>query len=462
MLDTFEKLKMQFEQEPNPTLKTRLARLRSLRLMIDEYTLAFCEAIREDFGHRSHHETKLAEIFPLLNQIKYLESHLPLWLHEEKRSTDLLFPGSEGKVLHVPLGVVGIMTPWNFPLLLALSPLMTALAGGNLAMVKMSELTPKTALILKSAVQKHLGGCAVVFAGDLESNKQFANIAFDHLFFTGSPRVGSLIMQAAALNLTPVTLELGGKTPVIAAPDFNLEKLAEKIIWAKTLNAGQICIGPDYLVCPEDRADLLIEKIKENYQKFFPLGSVDDNYTSIITQAHFDRLMTYLDEARDLGVKIIPLASEAVDIPNRRLAPHILINPPPHLRIAREEIFGPLLPIYTYGDFKEAKPLLQRNPHPLALYLFTSDPKLIQDFERTVSAGGICINDLLVHISQDHLPFGGVRTSGMGQYHGVEGFLTFTRPKAIFKAGRFSLVKAATPPYKSKILKLFYAFLGIK
>lgn len=462
MKETFDRLKIQFSNDAFPSLKTRKARLQSIRNLILEYTPQLCEAISSDFGNRCHHETKLTEIFSLLNQIKYLEDHLPLWIQEEERPIELMFQSASAKVAHVPLGVVGIMTPWNFPLLLSLSPLMTALAAGNVAMVKMSEFSPKTAALLKEAVEKHLDGCAKVFAGDLDSNKEFAELPFDHLFFTGSPRVGSLVMQAAARNLTPVTLELGGKCPVFAAPDVNLKKLAERLAWGKSINAGQICIAPDYLICPEERVDNLVDGLKSHFQEMYPNGAFDQNYTSIISEKHFQRLLEYLNEAKAAGATILPLHASALDQDNRKMVPHLILNPPLNSQVMKEEIFGPLLPILTYSDFKETKKYLELNPNPLAIYLFTEDKKVIEDFQYFTASGGLCINDLLIHFSQEHLPFGGVRTSGIGQYHGVEGFLTFTRPKTIFKRGSFSVAKAGQPPYQSPVLKWLYRWMGLR
>ncbi len=462
MLKSFEKLKMQFEQDSFPSIKTRRGRLQSVRSLFEEYSSQLCEAISLDFGYRSHHETKLAEIFPILSQLKYTEDHLTLWLHEEHRPVEFFFQSASGKVIHVPLGVVGIITPWNFPLLLAFSPLITALAGGNMAMIKMSELTPRTAKVLIEAVKKHLGGCVCVFEGDLESNKAFAEIPFDHLFFTGSTQVGYLVMQAAAKNLTPVTLELGGKCPVFMAPDANVKKVAEKVNWGKSLNAGQVCLAPDYVVCPEDRLDTLIDLLKSAFLRSHPNGIHDSNYTSIINTKHYERLLSWLEEAKSSGATVIPLSSEATNSERKMIAPHLIINPPLHLKVMSEEIFGPLLPIVTYSDFRETKKYLKHCPNPLALYLFTEDKKIIEDFQHNTSSGGLCVNETVLHIAQEHLPFGGVRTSGIGYYHGIEGFLTFTRPKTVFVRGWFSFLKLAYPPYREKLLNIFYWLIGIK
>jgi coniferyl-aldehyde dehydrogenase len=462
MRNTFTELRAQFEQEAFPSIKTRRARLKSIRDLLDEYTERLCQVISEDFGYRSHHETKLTEIYPILNQLNFTLEHLPLWLQEEHRPIDLFFQSAKAKVIHVPLGVVGIVTPWNFPLLLAFSPLITALAAGNLVMVKMSEYSPRTTRVLQEAIDKHLGGCVKVFAGTSEANKEFAQVPFDHLFFTGSPKVGSLVMQAAARNLTPVTLELGGKCPVFAAPDADFEKLSRKIVWGKSLNAGQICVAPDYLLCPEEKLQFLIDRMTALFQTSFPNGVNDGGYTSIANDYQFERLQTLLQDAQAHGTIVIPLASPGIDIARRVMAPHLIINPPDSSALLHEEIFGPLLPILTYGDFSETKKFLKLNPNPLAIYLFTKDKKLVADFQHNTFSGGLCINDVVVHFSQEHLPVGGVRNSGLGQYHGVEGFLTFTRPKSVFIRHGFSFLSLAYPPYKEKFLKFFYWLVGIK
>lgn len=462
MIQTFDLFRQRFTKQPYPELKTRLMHLASMRNMIREYSPRLCDAISQDFGNRCPDETKLTELFPLLSQIKFIESHLSNWMQVEHKPVDLFFQAAQAKVLHVPLGVVGVMTPWNFPLLLALSPALTALAGGNLVMIKMSEWTPKTAQVLREAVDKHLNGCVKVFEGDLESNKQFSELPFDHLFFTGSPMVGSLVMQAASKNLTPVTLELGGKCPVFAAPDVKINSLVEKLIWAKSINAGQVCISPDYLLLPEDRLDQFIELAQKTFHRLYPQGINDPNYTSIINERHFGRLNSYLREVHEKGCRTVPLAVESISPMAKTMIPHLIINPPIDSQVMREEIFGPLLPIITYGDFKETKKYLDLLPNPLALYLFTHDPAIIRDFEFTTASGGLCINDLLVHFSQEHLPFGGVKESGMGHYHGLEGFLTFTRPRSVFKRGPFSFSSLAQPPYQSGLLKAFYKLMKIE
>lgn len=462
MQSVFSLFKERFSQDPYPTLKVRMSRLKTLKRLLEEYTPELCKAISSDFGFRSTEETKLVEIFPILTQIKFTEKHLPQWFQHESRTIEWFFQFASAKVIHVPLGVIGIITPWNFPLLLSFSPLISALAGGNLALIKLSEFTPQTALVLKDAFQKYLPECVQVITGDIEASKNFSSLPFDHLFFTGSPNVGSLVMQAAAKNLTPVTLELGGKCPVLVAPDAPIDDLLHKLNWAKILNSGQVCLAPDYLLCPENIVEALIEKWTTIFKSHYPNGVSSGSFTSMITETHFNRLQQYLDEAQQKGAKIIPLHKEAVNGAKRLMVPHLVLNPPSDCRLMHEEIFGPILPIYTYSDFRDYKFYLNRNPNPLALYLFTHDQKLIEEFETSTSSGGLVINDFVIHIAQDHLPFGGVRQSGLGAAHGIEGYLTFTRPKSIFRRKRLSLIKLIYPPYKKKILNLFFWFFGIR
>ncbi|MEY4617550.1 MAG: Coniferyl aldehyde dehydrogenase [Pseudomonadota bacterium] len=462
MQNTFDSMKKRFVQDSFPSIEKRRAQLSAMTQMITEYSERLCAEVAIDFGNRCHSETMLTEIVPLLAQIRFIEKHLKQWIKDESRPVDIMFQSATSKVIRVPLGVVGIMSPWNFPILLSLSPALTAIAGGNQVMIKMSEFTPRTAKLLKEAVDKHLDGCVQVFSGDLESNKQFANLPFDHLFFTGSPRVGSLVMQAAGKNLTPVTLELGGKSPVFAAPDIDVDTLSDKIVWAKSINAGQICIAPDYLLLPEDRLERFITAARDSFQRLYPLGASDPNYTSLISGDHFSRIQSYLDEASKQNCKVIPLSLDSISTDRKTIVPHLIINPPINSTVMQEEIFGPLLPVITYGDFNETRKYLDELSDPLTIYLFTQSKDIVKEFEYNRSSGGLCINDFLVHFAQEQLPFGGVRQSGVGQYHGIEGYFTFTRPRAIFKRGRYSFTGIARAPYKSIFLDWYYRFFGLQ
>ncbi len=439
----FDAQRAAFAAKPHPTARERKQHLSwALSLLLDHQD-DFIAALDQDFGGRSRHETLFAEIFTSVNALKHARKHVSEWMKREYRALD--WPMQPGKAFldPQPLGVVGIVSPWNYPVLLTMSPLAAALAAGNRVMLKPSELTPRTSELLRKLLAERFAEDHVaVVTGDADTGAAFTRIAFDHLLFTGSTAVGRRVMKAASENLTPVTLELGGKSPTLIADDANLTSAAEDIMYGKLLNAGQTCIAPDYILVSRARVDELVRALRAAANKFYPKGAESKDYSAIINARHHARLMGYLEEAD--GVHIEKLFADA---PGRRMGPVVLIDPPDSLAVMREEIFGPLLPIKTVASIDESIEYVNRNPRPLVLYLFSKAQATIDRvLERTVS-GGVCINDTLVHICVDSLPFGGVGASGMGQYHGREGFDTFSRRKPVFARRMPGLGRSLRPPY---------------
>jgi acyl-CoA reductase-like NAD-dependent aldehyde dehydrogenase len=344
-----------------------------------------------------------------------------------------------------PLGVVGIISPWNYPVLLALGPLAAALAAGNRVMIKPSEFTPATADLLRRLLGEAFPADRVaVITGDAETGRAFASLPFDHLLFTGSTAVGRAVMRAAAENLTPVTLELGGKSPALVAEDADLGKAAADIAYGKVFNAGQTCIAPDYVLAPRDKRAELIEALRAAARRFYPQGTADENYTAIVNDRHYARLRGYLDEIARRGVETVPLLAESGA---RKMAPTLVLEPPDDLAVMQEEIFGPLLPVKTYAAWGDALDYINARPRPLTLYLFTRSSRVRDEVARRTTSGSLCVNDTLVHVADENLPFGGVGASGMGCYHGREGFETFSKLKPVFVRTVPGAGGVVRPPY---------------
>ncbi|MGB0129352.1 MAG: coniferyl aldehyde dehydrogenase [Rhodocyclaceae bacterium] len=439
-----------FRRCPDPDRATRDGRLQRLgRLLLDNAD-AIAGAISADFGHRSPRETRLLEIFPSLESIRFARRHLATWMRPQRRPVSLWFQFGRARVVIQPLGVVGIIAPWNYPILLAVAPMVGALAAGNRVMVKMSELAPRTAALFADLASAVFAPEEVaVVQGDALVGQAFSQMPFDHLLFTGSARVGHAVMRAAAENLTPVTLELGGKSPAIIGPDYPLARAAERILVGKTLNAGQTCIAPDYVLLPAGKTGGFLDAAQKVVNACYPRLAANPDYTTIVSDTHFARLMGLLDDARTKGARVVPLAAAPAeaDAARRFLPPLALTGVRDDMAIMREEIFGPLLPIVEYKTVDDAVAYVAARPRPLALYLFEDDPGRIDRVLRHTHAGGVTINDTILHIAQDSLPFGGVGTSGMGRYHGREGFETFSHHKAVFHQSRLNALALFKPPY---------------
>jgi coniferyl-aldehyde dehydrogenase len=434
---------------PVPSLAERKADLRTLQRFVREHKESLCAAISADYGHRSVHETLLAEIFPVLDGIDHVIGNLRRWMRPQRRSVDLRnFFGARNRVIPQPLGVVGVIVPWNFPLNLSLVPLSYIFAAGNRAMIKMSENSRHLAAFLIEKLPAYFPPEKLqIFDESGGVGVEFSKLPFDHLLFTGSGQTGRAVMAAAAANLCPVTLELGGKAPAIVCDDFPLRTAAERILFVKCLNAGQICTTVDHAWLPQHKIADFVELAREIVPARYPsLDSPD--YTSIIDAAAFDRLLQALDDARARGAEVLQLLPGApFDRATRKIAPHIVLNAPEDSLLLQREIFGPILPLRGYDRLDTVIAAVNAGPRPLAIYPFSHDGAQVQRLLDHVMSGGVSVNDALFHVGQHDLPFGGVGASGMGHYHGREGFETFSKLRPVFYQARFSALKFMAPPY---------------
>jgi acyl-CoA reductase-like NAD-dependent aldehyde dehydrogenase len=462
LAQAFAQQQSQRDAGPGPDAAARIRALRKLEQLVRENSTALCSAVDQDFRGRSHAETQLLEIFPSLEAIRHARRHLRSWMAPQRAATNFWFLPGRSRVLLQPLGVVGVVVPWNYPIYLALGPLVGALAAGNRVMIKMSESAPATGELLARLVAGCFDAALVtVINGGPDVARAFTALPFDHLLFTGSTAVGRQVMRAAADNLTPVTLELGGKSPAIVGRDIDVAEAADRIVFGKCLNAGQTCIAPDYALVPRDRIEAFCHAAAATVTRMYPRLVDNPDYSAIIDDRHRARLAGYLEEARARGARVIELnpASESFAA-SPKMAPALVLDAPADARLMTEEIFGPLLPVVGYDALDEAIAYVNARPRPLALYVFDHDRAAVQRvLERTVS-GGASVNETLVHIAQDELPFGGVGPSGMGEYHGRAGFETFSKRKAVFYQSRLNGLKLLRPPYGKRFASLVKLLLG--
>jgi coniferyl-aldehyde dehydrogenase len=448
----FDAQRRAFAANPMPVAGQRLQWLDSLRQLLSDERQALIEAISADFSHRSADETLLAELMPSLHNIHYARRHLKKWMRPSRRRVGMAFQPASAKVVYQPLGVVGVIVPWNYPLYLAIGPMVGALAAGNRVMLKLSESTPATGQLLKTLFARVFPEDLVaVVLGEADVGIAFSKLPFDHLLFTGATSVGRHVMRAAAENLTPVTLELGGKSPAIVAQDVPLKDAAERIAFGKTLNAGQTCVAPDYVLVPKDRVEGFVAAYKQAVTGFFPTLADNPDYTAIINPRHVARLNSYLDDATGKGARVIPLYLQGQ---GRRMPFSLLLDVRDDMLVMQDEIFGPLLPIVPYERIEQALDYINQRPRPLALYYFGYNKAEQNRVLEQTHSGGVCLNDTLLHVAQDDLPFGGIGPSGMGHYHGHEGFLTFSKAKGVFIKQRFNAARLIYPPYGKAIQKL--------
>ena len=431
-----------------PDWATRASRLRALDAMLRSNRERIIDAIHADFGCRPRQETELLEFFPSLSGIRHALSKGRRWMKPRRRLADLLFLPGRTELRPQPLGVIGIIVPWNYPLYLAAGPLVDALVAGNRAMVKMSEFTPRFSALFAELVSQHFKPDEVtVVNGDADVAQAFSALPFDHLLFTGSTAVGHHVMRAAAANLTPVTLELGGKSPAIIGPGARFEHAVERIIFGKLVNAGQTCIAPDYVLLPRARVQEFVDTAARTVTRMYPDMQGRAQYASIISDRQYQRLASLRDAARAGGAKVHVLGDATENAQSRLLPPQLISDVTDDMRVMQEEIFGPLLPLVPYDSMEQAIAYVAAHPHPLALYLFEEDRQLIDHVLGQTTAGGVSVNDTLYHIAQHNLPFGGVGASGMGGYHGEAGFHTFSHMKPVFRQARFNGVGLLNPPY---------------
>ncbi|MDY0250538.1 MAG: coniferyl aldehyde dehydrogenase [Pseudomonas sp.] len=445
-----------FQAQPMPSAEQRIEWLRALRTVLASEQIRLAETISADFSHRSHDETLLAELMPSLEGIDYACKRIKRWMKPAKRKVGLAFQPASAKIIYQPLGVVGVIVPWNYPLFLSIGPLTGALAAGNRVMIKMSEHTPRTAQLLKALLARVFPEELVcIVQGNADVAAAFSELPFNHLLFTGSTQVGRHVMRAAAKNLTPVTLELGGKSPAIISTEVPLDEAAERIAFGKTVNAGQTCVAPDYVLVPEARVNDFVEAMRSTVLKFYPKLADNPDYTAIINPQHLQRLQDTLTDATSQGAKAIAIHAEGQ---GQRLPLTLLLNVTDQMRVMQDEIFGPILPIVSYTSLDDALAYIRQRPRPLALYYFGYQRDEQQYVLHNSHAGGVCINDTLLHVAQHDLPFGGIGPSGMGHYHAHEGFLTFSHSKAVFSKQRLNAAKLIYPPYGGRLQKLILKF----
>ncbi|WNC74246.1 coniferyl aldehyde dehydrogenase [Thalassotalea psychrophila] len=453
----FKSQKAAFNKSPFPDYRKRLNNLNKLKSLLLDNQQQFIEALNKDFGNRSADDSKIGDILTSVSGINYNISNLKRWMKPEKRHVSVLFQPAKARVEYQPLGVVGILVPWNYPVFLALGPLAAALAAGNRAIIKMSEFTPNTTALLTKLVTSHFDEDEVsVVGGEAEVASVFSSLTFDHIFFTGSTAVGKLVMKAAAENLVPVTLELGGKSPAIIDKKMSIKTAVERLILGKTLNSGQTCVAPDYILCPKGKVQELSDELANSFNKMFPGINENNDYTSVVNDGQYNRLINLIADAKAKGASVRELAINPECQKSRQLPLTLITNISNDMTVMQEEIFGPILPIIEYDTIEQAISYVNDRDRPLALYIYSFDKKLQQQIIKQTHAGGVCINDAAFHVAVDDLPFGGVGPSGMGSYHGEEGFKTFSHAKSILSRGKISFTPMLFPPYGTFIHNLVY------
>lgn len=461
LIGLLEGLKSAQAADGVPSAETRIDRLnRAIGLLVDHRD-ELADALREDFGHRSVHGTLLTDVAGSIASLKYARAHVRRWMRPERRRVTpgiLGLLGARARVEYQPKGVVGIISPWNFPVQLTFSPLAGVFAAGCRAMIKPSELTPNTSKLMAELFAAAFAETEVTLVlGGAEVGAAFAGLPFDHLLFTGATAIAYHVARAAAEHLVPTTLELGGKSPVLVSRTADLKLAAKRIMAGKTLNAGQICLAPDYVIVPHEHAMEFVNQAKSAVEQMYPTLKDNPDYSAVISQRHYDRLAGYLEDARAKGAEVIELNPAGEDFrqqPHHKMPPTLILNATDDMAVMQEEVFGPLLPVTTYRAFDEAIAAVSARPRPLGLYYFGKD-KLEQQqvLSRTIS-GGVTLNDVLMHISMEDLPFGGIGPSGMGAYHGVEGFRTFSHAKAVFRQSGFDVTAMLRPPYGAGFMKI--------
>jgi len=450
-------------KHPYPSLSERREHLRKLERMVLDNKKAIQDAISEDFGWRSPKETEAIEVLPTVLGIRDAIRHLNAWMRPERRRVHPAFWLARAKIEYQPLGVVGVISPWNYPLLLALSPVAGALAAGNRVMIKPSEYTPKySELLAKLVAETFERDHVTVCPGGVDVAQAFSGLAFDHLLFTGSTSVGRHVMRAAADNLVPVTLELGGKSPTVIDRNFPVERAVDQIMVGKLLNSSQTCVAPDYVFVHSSQRDALVEAIKTAVARLYPNMATNEDYSGIATDRHFERLQDIVADAQQKGAEAIELnpGDQPDEAFGRKFKPTLVLDPKEEMTCLQEELFGPILPIKTYEELDEVIEYINDHDRPLALYVFTDDGAVKDKFTSHTVSGALVLNTTIVHVGVDDLPFGGVGASGMGVYHGREGFKTFSHAKPMYEQIRLNGVGLLHPPYGKTFRTVLDTLLG--
>lgn len=450
-------------KEGAPDLELRKDRLDRVIAMVGKYDKHIVKAVNEDFGNRDPVMSAVTEVASVIGPIEHAKKNLRKWMKTEKRKaaiaplgSALSLLGAKAEVRYQPKGVVGAISPWNFPMNLALAPLAGILSAGNRVMHKPSELTPSTSDLLKQMIEEYFDEAEMaVFVGDAEVGAAFSGLAFDHMIFTGGTSIAKHVMKAASENLVPLTLELGGKSPVVVGKNAKIKDTAQRVMQGKTMNAGQICLAPDYALVPEEKVEEFVKASVEVTSEMYPEMKDNDDFTSIINQRHFDRIQGYIEDAKEKGAEVVEINPSNEDFtqqPHHKIPPTIVLNPSDDMKIMQEEIFGPVLPVKTYKDVSEPVNYINSKDRPLGLYYFGEDNAEKEFVLENTTSGGVTVNDVISHIQMEDLPFGGVGPSGMGSYHGYDGFKEFSHAKAVYKQSKLNLMKLAglVPPYKKK------------
>jgi coniferyl-aldehyde dehydrogenase len=454
----FEAQQAAFAAAPMPTAAARRADLKRLKDALIANRERFAAAISADFGGRASAET-MAEILTVVHHIRYCLRRVKRWMKPSRRGTSLLMATTKASVYYQPLGVVGIIAPWNYPIAMSAGPLVFALAAGNRVMLKMSESTPRAAELMRHVLSEAFEERQVaVVLGERDVAREFSRLPFNHLLFTGGSEVGRLVMREASANLTPVTLELGGKSPTLISDDVPMDLAAERICFGKALNAGQTCVAPDYVLCPVDRVDEFVDAFGTVLGRMYPGLVRNSDYTAVVSERHHRRIRGYVDDARSRGAEVVELnpGGLSAEPGSRKLPLYVVKNATAEMRVMQEEVFGPVLPVVAYRHLQEAIDFINARPRPLALNLFDMNPERRARILAETHAGGVCINDAVSHFIAEDLPFGGVGESGMGHYHGYEGFLTFSHQKAVFQRPRMNTGKVLYAPHGGWLQRLLY------
>mgnify|MGYP001823450265 CR=1 FL=1 len=463
MLGLVERQREDYLQEGVVSAATRRDRLERAISLLMTHQDRLVEAMSSDFGHRSSHQSLFTDIAGSVGPLRHAQKHLEKWMRPEKRKAGpfpLNLLGAKARIDYQPLGVVGVISPWNFPVNLTFTPLAGILAAGNRCIIKPSEYTPETSAVMAEIFPTVFDELEIaVVTGGPQTGADFSSLPFDHLLFTGATSVARHVMRAAAENLVPVTLELGGKSPVVVGRSADMQKTTDAIMTGKMLNAGQICLAPDYVFVPDERINEFVESSARSVEKMFPTLLDNPDYTSVVNQRHYERLTGYIDEAREKGANVVEVNPANEDFrqqPHHKIPPTLIVNPDDSLQVMQDEIFGPVLPVKGYGKLEDSIDYINHHPRPLGLYYFGTDGAEESNVLNHTTSGGVTVNDVVMHVAQEDLPFGGVGPSGMGAYHGLDGFRTFSHAKAVFSQSKVNVAELAglRPPYGEKMLKM--------
>ncbi len=462
MLELLERQRQDYLREGPVSAATRKDRLERAVGLLKTHEKRLVEAMDADFGHRSEHQSLFTDVASSVGPLRHAQKHLERWMRPERRKVGpfpLNLLGAKARVEYQPLGVVGVISPWNFPVNLTFTPLAGVLAAGNRCMIKPSEYTPATSALLAEIFPTAFGELEIaVVTGGPQTGADFSGLPFDHLLFTGATSIGRHVMRAAAENLVPVTLELGGKSPVVVGRSADLQKTADSIMTGKMLNAGQICLAPDYVFVPREKVDEFVAASERSVARMYPTLLDNPDYTSVINERHFERLNGYVEEARAAGARVVEINPAGEDFrqqPFHKIPPTLIVDPEDGLQVMQDEIFGPVLPVKGYERVEETVDYINGKPRPLGLYYFGADGTEERRVLNHTTSGGVTVNDVVMHVAQEDLPFGGVGPSGMGAYHGLDGFRTFSHARSIFTQSKVNVAELAglRPPYGEKMLK---------